>query len=196
LLQNTILAGNLGTADSTNVFLTSDGWGSIDSLGHNFLGSTDDLSGWTAADLVSLDPRLGPLQDNGGPTLTHALLADSPAIDAGAASHLTGDQRGEPRRIDAPDVPNASNSDGTDIGALEMDPTLRFTDIQWWGSEIHLRFTTVSDRTYDVQYRPRALGGAWTTLPEVIAGTGGIVTMTNRGLAEVPQRFYRARQMP
>ena len=41
------------------------------------------------------DPRLGPLADNGGPTATHALLADSPAIDAGDnPSSLATDQRG------------------------------------------------------------------------------------------------------
>jgi len=42
-------------------------------------------------------PGLGPLQDNGGPTDTRALLAGSPAIDAGsnsAAAALTTDQRG------------------------------------------------------------------------------------------------------
>ena len=34
-------------------------------------------------DQNNTDPMLGPLQDNGGPTLTHALLTGSPAIDAG-----------------------------------------------------------------------------------------------------------------
>ena len=35
--------------------------------------------------LVGVDPRLGPLQDNGGRSQTHALLSDSPAIDTGSA---------------------------------------------------------------------------------------------------------------
>ena len=34
-------------------------------------------------DQISTDPMLGPLQDNGGPTFTHALLGGSPAIDKG-----------------------------------------------------------------------------------------------------------------
>src|SRR5204862_1580904 len=34
-------------------------------------------------DQINTDPMLGPLQDNGGPTFTHALLPGSPAIDAG-----------------------------------------------------------------------------------------------------------------
>jgi hypothetical protein len=47
------------------------------------------------ADTLSVDPRLEPLNSNGGPTLTHALLSDSPAIDRGNNSAgLTYDQRG------------------------------------------------------------------------------------------------------
>lgn len=38
------------------------------------------------ADTISADPRLLPLADNGGPTQTHALPADSPAIDAGTTT--------------------------------------------------------------------------------------------------------------
>src|SRR5439155_15636504 len=42
-----------------------------------------------------IDPRLGPLQDNGGPTLTRAPFPDSPLLDAGSNSTgLTTDQRG------------------------------------------------------------------------------------------------------
>ena len=56
------------------------------SLGYNFfrlLGGCTPTSTDIAGDVGSpLDPLLGPLQDNGGPTATHALLAGSPAIDA------------------------------------------------------------------------------------------------------------------
>ncbi len=48
-------------------------------------------------DLYGLDPLIGPLADNGGPTLTHALLPGSPAINAGVESDVTTDQRGLPR---------------------------------------------------------------------------------------------------
>jgi len=52
----------------------------------NLVGSAD----------APIDPLLGPLQDNGGPTQTHALLAGSPAIDAGNNAYATDwDQRGE-----------------------------------------------------------------------------------------------------
>ena len=54
---------------------------------------------------LSVDPKLGPLADNGGPTKTHALYIGSPAIDAGddticANSPINNlDQRGEARPV-------------------------------------------------------------------------------------------------
>jgi hypothetical protein len=62
------------------------------------------------------DPKLGPLADNGGPTLTMALLPGSPAIDAGdTAAAPPIDQRGIPRPF----------SLAADIGAFEFWSTLR-----------------------------------------------------------------------
>lgn len=65
-----------------------------------------------------LDPGLGPLANNGGPTMTHALLKGSPAVDAGNSFGQTTDQRGQNRPYDHAAIPNAS--DGADIGAYEM----------------------------------------------------------------------------
>jgi hypothetical protein len=61
---------------------------------------------------ITSDPLLGPLQNNGGPTFTHALLTGSPAIDAGNNSRgLTLDQRGAGySRVAGPQ---------SDIGAFE-----------------------------------------------------------------------------
>lgn len=67
---------------------------------------------------INADPKLGPLQDNGGPTWTQALRRGSAAIDAGQSSATT-DQRGQSRPFDDPDVPNASGSNASDIGAYE-----------------------------------------------------------------------------
>jgi hypothetical protein len=55
---------------------------------------------------IRADPMLGPLADNGGPTLTHALLPGSPALDAASNAHSEGcDQRHLPRlRGTAPDI--------------------------------------------------------------------------------------------
>jgi hypothetical protein len=64
------------------------------------------------------------LRDNGGPTLTMALLAGSPAIDAGVSAGLTTDQRGRLRPFDLPYQINLPGSDGSDIGAFELVPPL------------------------------------------------------------------------
>lgn len=76
-IKNTILeAGAMGA----NLFNNG---GTIISHGYNL--SSDDAGGYltTSGDQVNTDPILGPLQNNGGPTLTYALLPGSPAIDAG-----------------------------------------------------------------------------------------------------------------
>jgi hypothetical protein len=76
-VSNTIL--NAG-ASGENIFNNG---GTITSLGYNL--SSDDGGGYLTGpgDQINTDPLLGPLQDNGGPTFTHALLPSSPAIDAG-----------------------------------------------------------------------------------------------------------------
>ena len=64
------------------------------------------------------DPQLGPFADNGGPTLTMALLPGSPAIDAGTVLGAPAtDQRGVPRPQGA----------GVDIGAFECLASPVFT---------------------------------------------------------------------
>src|SRR5262249_40849607 len=71
--------------------------GTLTSAGYNL--SDDDGSGYLIGpgDQINTDPLLGPLQNNGGPTFTHALLPGSPAIDAGAPTFTPPpvfDQRG------------------------------------------------------------------------------------------------------
>ena len=69
-----------------------------------------------------IDPLLGPLADNGGPTQTHALLLGSPALDAGNST-LTTDQRGFTRPVDLANVANVTGGNGADIGAFELQQT-------------------------------------------------------------------------
>jgi hypothetical protein len=83
------------------------------SQGHN-LSDDGSCVFKSTGDIVKVNAKIGPLQDNGGPTLTHALLDGSPAIDAGDAAKCTAvDQRGVAR----PQGP------ACDIGAYEWQPT-------------------------------------------------------------------------
>ncbi len=87
-LKNTLVADNTGNNCS----------GSMTSAGHNLDSSNTCGFNTALGDLVNTNPLLGPLQDNGGATLTRALLPGSPAIDAGDNSGCPAtDQRGVSR---------------------------------------------------------------------------------------------------
>ena len=71
------------------------------------------------ADVSATDPALGPLQDNGGGTLTHAIAATSPAVDAaGSCPPPSDDQRGTARPLDG----DGDQVAACDVGAFELDP--------------------------------------------------------------------------
>jgi hypothetical protein len=118
---NSIIAYNTGQEIqplwNRNYFSGSPGLPTgLTSLGHNI--DSDGSCGFGATgDLSLVDPLLGPLADNGGPTLTCVLLAGSPAIDAGDPLDTTlTDQRDFNRPADG-------NGDGVaiaDIGAYEL----------------------------------------------------------------------------
>lgn len=122
-IANTIVSGGIGPAGSENC-----GPEKGESVGFN-IDSTDQCGFNAAGDLVNTNPLLGPLQNNGGPTPTMALPANSPAIDKGAAFGLGSDQRGVLRPIDFPAIPNsaAPGADGSDIGAFELQPVSAVT---------------------------------------------------------------------
>jgi hypothetical protein len=119
------VATTIFAAGAQGVTIRNDG-GTVTSHGSNL--SSDGAGGVLTAstDLIDTDPMLGPLQDNGGATFTHELLAGSPAIDAvavGAACAST-DQRGVPR----------PQGTACDVGAFERSsvvPTLtRFSPLK------------------------------------------------------------------
>jgi len=112
MLYDTIVAGNSSLANNV-----ADVSGAFLSLGHNLIGAANPLnSGFVSTDRVgtlasSLDPKLGPLQDNGGPTPTMALLTGSPALAAGSSIDAAAtDQRGHAR----------PQQGAIDIGAFEV----------------------------------------------------------------------------
>jgi hypothetical protein len=86
--RNSIIAAN-------TAFSAPDVYGTLASLGYNLIGNTQGGTGFDPTDLLNVNPLLGPLQDNGGPTKTMALLAGSPALNAGNPAQLgVADQRG------------------------------------------------------------------------------------------------------
>lgn len=121
-LQSTIVAGNLiagmNNAKSDLSFDAVSAVGGSNNLigiqdGSNNAGLTGSFN-QTGSLATPLDAKLGPLANNGGPTMTHALLADSPAIDKGNNSAgLSFDQRG---------AGFVRNFNGVDIGAFELQP--------------------------------------------------------------------------
>lgn len=116
-LRNTIVAGNGSGGPDTEGGFTSNGYNIIGNLGigTTITTTTGDQFGVTVAQV-----NLGPLQNNGGPTFTHALLSPSIAIDKGDSSGSTTDQRGQPRPCDDVTISNAPGGDGADIGAFEL----------------------------------------------------------------------------
>ena len=108
-IGNTIL--NTGASGPTIRNLS----GTVTSLGYNL--SDDDGGGLLnqPGDQINTDPLLGPLQDNGGPTFTHAPLQGSPVIDAGDPN-LTPPPDYDQRGTDFPRVFNGR----VDIGAFEV----------------------------------------------------------------------------
>jgi hypothetical protein len=87
-LLSTLLAGNSGAADAD---FSPGGCAVSPSGGFNLTQKTT----FSAPTWIGGDPMLGPLADNGGPTLTHALAPGSPAIDHGAnPDNRATDQRG------------------------------------------------------------------------------------------------------
>ncbi|MFO0798581.1 MAG: choice-of-anchor Q domain-containing protein [Gemmataceae bacterium] len=106
-VRNSIVAGNTGTAAAPDISPGSGGLtvessliGRNDGTGLTPTGPTPDASGNLIGSAAApIDPRLGPLANNGGPTQTMTLLADSPARNRGSAavaSAFTTDQRGAP----------------------------------------------------------------------------------------------------
>ncbi|MGE3468467.1 MAG: choice-of-anchor Q domain-containing protein, partial [Pyrinomonadaceae bacterium] len=78
------------------------------------------FSGDTATNITGVDPNLGPLQNNGGPTLTHLPNAGSPVIDKSAFFNTTEDQRGLARLVDDHTIANAPGGNGSDMGSVEV----------------------------------------------------------------------------
>ena len=179
-LNNTIVAGNTGNDIYGPVNPTS----AYNLIGNGGSGTTN-LSSLNSTNLIGttshpINPDLGLLQNNGGPTETMALLPGSPAIGTGNVTLavdqngtlLTTDQRGAgyPRTING----------HVDIGAYEFTPLAQT-----------IAFGTLANQTYGVA--PITLTATATSnLPvsyTVISGSatisGSVLTITGAGLVNV-----------
>jgi hypothetical protein len=172
--QNSIIAGN-----ATNDFL-----GVLISQGYNLIQNTNDctITNDQTGNIYGTDPLLGPLQDNGGPTWTHALLPGSPAIDAGSSvDTLTVDQRGihRPQGL-APD-----------IGAFEFQyatPMLARMAVESC-TNCCLILCGLSGGSYTLQASTNLVN--WFDVATNIADTNGVCEFTERGAGRCSRRFYR-----
>lgn len=118
-VKNSLIGNNIRRKEGSVFSFQDDCNGALTSFGHNLFQSTTNCTiNDVPTDLKNVDPRLGSLQYNGGPTQTQALLIDSPAIDQGNPNGcidfnttiVTTDQRGVTRPQGA----------ACDIGAVEM----------------------------------------------------------------------------
>ena len=166
----TIVAAN--TASGSDPDLNGD----FTSSGYNLIGDAGVRPDWSTAPTATrsgaagspIDPMLGPLGGNGGPTSTHALLIGSPAIDAGLSGGLLVDQRGLVRTYDDAAVANAAGGNGTDIGAVELRRRSR-------SSAAAFRFPTTTSRP---ACRTRPISGR---VQQIGPGLVRTFTVTNDG---------------
>ncbi len=159
-LRNSVVAGNragTGANDISNVGeILETAYNLIESpTGHSIVATGDN------GNLIGEDPLLGSLAENGGPTRTHALLEDSPAIDAipfgvlGCGTEALADQRGVSR----------PQGGGCDIGAFELAEESEFdfggflppladdpevVNVRRAGSAVPLEFSLGGDHGLDI----------------------------------------------
>ena len=139
-LQNSIVSGNTDDGAAPDVLAFG---AAIDLIvEHSLIGDTTGFEVTATSgtgNILNQSALLGPLTDNGGPTLTHALLPGSPGIDAGSnalavdadGNPLTTDQRGENRFVETVDI-GAVEFDVEDpflLGDTNQDGAVNFLDI-------------------------------------------------------------------
>jgi CSLREA domain-containing protein len=128
VLENSTLLNNTGFSSSEGLFnsgtmswtntVVSNAGDDCTNLNSILLNEATLAEDGNCEPTYTADPELGPLQDNGGPTWSHAPEADSPLIDQGSDPCPAIDQRGAPRPEDGDDSGTAE----CDIGAYEYSP--------------------------------------------------------------------------
>jgi hypothetical protein len=169
--MNTLLANNLPSNCS----------GTITDASHNL--SSDSSCAFTGiGSMNNTDPKLGPLADNGGPTLTMALLPGSPAINAATAIGApTADQRGVTR----PQGP------GVDIGAFEYQYIPMFSSAEFQTpTSFRLQMSgLLPAQAFKLQTSTNLLD--WSDLTNFVAGSSDVYEFVDCNQGNYKTRFYR-----
>lgn len=107
---------------------------------------------------------------------------------------------------DAADAADAADTDGDGTTNAQeyisgTDPTsaasvLKVTDLTVDSGSITISFPTLSGKTYRLERSLTLQSGSWTTVQDNIAGTGGMVQITDFGADAQPKRFYRIILIP
>jgi len=125
ILENTVVAGN-GPS-----FAGSDIRFGVDQLiGTNFIGTTSGAT-LPSGTVLTGNPLLGPLQDNGGPTWTLEPATNSPLLETAGPSAINRDQRGAPRPAGMPDIGAVEILTNTTFYVALDNPTPQWPYITW-----------------------------------------------------------------
>ena len=184
---------NYGTFYALNTLIANnesdDFFGTLTSQGYNLIGvltTNATIVGTTTGNIYGVDPLLGPLQNNGGLTFTHALLSGSPAIDAGTITGAPAiDQRGIARPYGAT----------VDIGAFEFQLNqMRLTLLSQANSAgVHLRLQGLARSVCTIQASTNLIDWEDVSVSSIgLTGTG-TCEFVDPNAANYPKRFYRAR---
>ena len=168
---NTLLSSNVPSNCS----------GSVSDGGYN-ISSDASVAFAASGSRTNVNLMLGPLANNGGPTLTMALLPGSPAIDAGAAAGAPAtDQRGVAR----PQGP------GVDIGAFEFQYIPFFPGVAIRNAtNCQLQMAgLLPNQSFTVQASSNLVN--WFTVTNLVFGTNGVFQFVDPVPPNCQTRFYR-----
>ncbi len=125
ILENTVVAGNGPSIEGSDIRFAVD-----QLIGTNFIGITSGAT-LPSGTVLTGNPLLGPLQDNGGPTWTLEPATNSPLLDAAGPSGIDRDQRGAPRPSGLPDIGAVEVFTNTTYFVAIDNPSPQWPYITW-----------------------------------------------------------------